>query len=298
MLLMRNEWRALAAQAAWRLAQPALYVVATPLGNQFDLSLRALAVLDGVAGIAAEDTRVTRRLLKEWGIVTPLVAVHAHNEVVASHMLIERLRAGDSWALVSDAGTPAVSDPGARVVAAVRAAGFPVVAIPGPSAVTAAISISGWGEAGFAFYGFLPAKSAQRRVAIARAAAGTLPIVWFETPHRIAASLGDLVAHFGQEHTIFLARELTKRFEEHFQGPLIAAQQWLSVCPERQQGEFVLVVPPQTDRQQQREAAQRWLERFLAAGVARSEAVRWAAELFAISKNQLYDWSIAHEPKE
>ncbi len=295
---MQEDWRWLVAQAAWRVAQPALYVVATPLGNRFDLSLRALAVLDGVAGIAAEDTRVTRRLLEAWGIVTPLVAVHAHNEVVASQMLIERLRAGESWALVSDAGTPAVSDPGARVVAAVRAAGFPVVAIPGPSAVTAAISISGWGEEGFAFYGFLPAKSVQRRAAIARAAAGTLPVVWFETPHRIAAALSDLVTHFGGKHPIFLARELTKRFEEHFQGSLASAQQWLAARPERQHGEFVLVVPLQEDRQQRQLAAQRWLERFLAAGVARSEAVRWAAELFAVSKNQLYDWSIAHEPKE
>lgn len=289
---MMSSWQELAAGAAWRLPQPALYVVATPLGNRYDLSLRALAVLDGVDGIAAEDTRTTRRLLQAWGITAHLVAVHAHNEAAGAQALVERLRAGEAWALVSDAGTPAISDPGAKVVAAVRAAGFPVVAIPGPSAVTAAVSVSGWGEEGFAFHGFLPAKATQRRAAIAEAMAGRLMAVWFEAPHRIAETLADLAAHLGPDHPVFIARELTKRFEEHFQGRLSAAQQWLAARPERAQGEFVLLVPPRGEEAVRTEAARQWYARFVAAGVSRREAVRWAAELFQISKNELYDWTL------
>lgn len=292
---MQADWRALAEEAAWRLPTAALYVVATPLGNRFDLSVRALAVLSGVAGIAAEDTRVTARLLESWGIRTPLVALHAHNERSAAELLCARLAAGEHWALVSDAGTPAVSDPGVKVVAMVREQGFPVVAIPGPSAVTAAISISGWGESGFAFRGFLPAKAAQRRAAIREAAAGDLPTVWFETPHRIDEALADFAATLGTNHPVFVAREMTKRFEESFRGTVTEAQAWLAARRERKHGEFVLVVPPANDDSERTARAKAWCERFIAAGVARSEAVRWAAELFQISKNRLYDWVVAHE---
>jgi 16S rRNA (cytidine1402-2'-O)-methyltransferase len=290
---MGSDWQVLAGEAPWRLATPALYVVATPLGNRYDLSIRALAVLSGVAGIAAEDTRVTGRLLASWGINTPLLPVHDHNERAAAELLCARLAAGEHWALVSDAGTPAVSDPGVKVVAQVRERGFPVVAIPGPSAVTAAISISGFGEEGFAFRGFLPAKAAQRRAAIRDATAGDLTTVWFEAPHRIVETLRDLADILGGDHPLFLAREMTKRFEESVRGTVSRVEEWLSARHERQQGEFVLVVPPRETLHQREEAAHAWCARFLAAGVAPSEAVRWAAELFRVSKNQLYDWVIA-----
>ncbi len=272
-----------------------MYVVATPLGNLYDMSFRALAVLDAVAGIAAEDTRVSAKLLAHWGIRTPLVAVHAHNERAAAEVLIERLRAGESWALITDAGTPAVSDPGARLVAAVRTAGFAVVPIPGPSAVAAAVSVSGLCEEGFCFRGFLPSKANAREAALRAALAGDLPSVWFEAPHRIAAALAALEEICGKEYPLFVAREMTKRFEEYFAGTVGEAQGWLAARAERQQGEFVLVVPPRRDEAAAWAEAQRWCGEFCAAGVRLPQAVRWAAEIAGVSRKALYAWALTQK---
>ncbi|MCX7946003.1 MAG: 16S rRNA (cytidine(1402)-2'-O)-methyltransferase [Hydrogenophilus sp.] len=293
-------WRALAGAAQWRLPTPALYVVATPLGNRFDVSLRALAVLDGVDGIAAENPRVSSRLLAMWGIERPMVRLFAHNEVKQTGWLVQRLQGGESWALISDAGTPGISDPGGRVVQGVRAAGFPVVVIPGPSAVTSAVALSGFGEEGFCFGGFLPSRRAQRRSTLARAAGGEVPMVWFEAPHRIAETLVDVVEVLGEAQPLFVGRELTKAFEEVFVGRAGEAVEWLRAREERRQGEFVLVVPPAAEREREEgwRRAEAWFFRFRAAGVAMGVAARWAAELGGVPRGMLYGWALEREERE
>lgn len=225
-----------------RQGSAALYVVATPLGNLGDITVRALEVLRAVDRIAAEDTRHTRKLLQHYGIGKPLLAVHRHNEQRSAQRLIERLAAGESLALVSDAGTPAVSDPGARVVARVREAGHRVVPIPGPNAAVAALSASGLAEPHFLFYGFLPATRAQRLAELDRLAALPHVLVFYETPHRIAGVLHDLVQRLGEERRLVVARELTKLFESIDVMPLREAPDWLAADPNRSRGEFVLVV--------------------------------------------------------
>jgi 16S rRNA (cytidine1402-2'-O)-methyltransferase len=220
---------------------PGLYVVATPIGNLGDLTLRALETLRAVDVIAAEDTRVTRTLLAHYAIATRVVAVHAHNERASAERLCAWLAEGRRVALVTDAGTPAVSDPGALVVARVRAAGHRVVPVPGASALTAALSAAGLAAEGVVFAGFLPARGAERRARLADLAAGPWAIVLFESPHRISATLGDLHAALG-DRDVVIARELTKRFESIERVPLAGAREWLAASPDRGRGEFVLVL--------------------------------------------------------
>ncbi|MDX3907889.1 MAG: 16S rRNA (cytidine(1402)-2'-O)-methyltransferase [Pigmentiphaga sp.] len=224
---------------------PALYVVATPIGNLGDLSLRAQACLQRAHVIAAEDTRMTRPLLDAWGIGTPLMAAHRHNEAQAAQAIIGRLAAGERVALVSDAGAPGVSDPGARVVREVRAAGYPVVPVPGASAVIAALMASGATSdenPAFVFAGFPPPKAAARQKWLAQWCGLPAPVVMYESPHRMPATLSDLLSVCGAERRITVARELTKRFEEIATLPLGQAQAWLAGHPQRAQGEFVLIV--------------------------------------------------------
>jgi 16S rRNA (cytidine1402-2'-O)-methyltransferase len=220
---------------------PGLYVVATPIGNLGDITRRALETLAGVDIVAAEDTRVTRGLLTHYGIGTRLVALHAHNERGAAQKVLAWIAEGKSVALVSDAGTPGVSDPGALLVAEVRAAGHPVVPIPGASALTAALSASGIVAEGTVFAGFLPARGAERRARLAALAAGPWAIALFEAPHRVAQTLGDLHAALG-ERDVVIARELTKMFETIARVPLAEARAWVEADPDRRRGEFVLVV--------------------------------------------------------
>jgi 16S rRNA (cytidine1402-2'-O)-methyltransferase len=223
-----------------------LYVVATPIGHLDDLSPRAARILREVDLVAAEDTRVTRVLLRHAGSSAPLISARAHNEAQAAARIVALLAEGKSVALVSDAGTPAISDPGARVVAAVHAAGYPVVAIPGPSALTALLSAAGLEEGPILFEGFLPARARARRdrldtLAAAAGAAGAALVV-YEAPHRIDALLADLLRVFDPAHRIVIGRELTKVFEEVVVMPLGAATGWLDERPQRRRGEYVLAL--------------------------------------------------------
>ncbi len=214
-----------------------LYVVATPIGNLEDVTLRALRILREVSVIAAEDTRRTSRLLQHYSISTPTTSLHAHNEDARTPRLVARLLGGESVALVSDAGTPVVSDPGARLVAAAHAAGVRVEPVPGPSAVLAVISASGIGGDGFLFVGFPPARAAARLEWLSRLAAEPRPLVLYEAPHRIRATLEDMLAAFG-DRMMAVGRELTKAHEELVVRPI--SEHLAAVGDGR--GEYALVV--------------------------------------------------------
>ena len=219
-----------------------LYVVATPIGNLRDITLRALDVLTGVDCIAAEDTRVSSTLLRRYGIQTKLVALHEHNEREQASRLVSMLADGQSIALISDAGTPGLSDPGSIAVAAVRASGYAVVPIPGPSAVAALMSVVGWPAASFQFVGFLPAKGGARRATLQTLSVQRAALVFYEAPHRIVETIDDLVVVFGGERRVTLGRELTKRFESIHETTLGALREWIVADADRQRGEFALVV--------------------------------------------------------
>lgn len=201
-------------------ARGRLQVVATPIGNLADLSPRARAALASAVVIAAEDTRHTRVLLEAVGVSTPLVSLHAHNEATRVPELLARLARGEDVALVSDAGTPLISDPGFELVRRAAEAGFTVQAVPGPSAITAALAVAGLPTQRFCFEGFLPARAAERRRALAQLAHETRTLVFFEAPHRIRATLADLAAAFGPERPAAVARELTKMHESLYRGTL------------------------------------------------------------------------------
>ena len=219
-----------------------LFVVATPIGNLADLSPRGLEALGSAAVIAAEDTRHTRLLLQAAGVSTALVSLHAHNESQRVPELLERLADGVDVALVSDAGTPLLSDPGFELVSRAAAAGFAVHTIPGPSAITAALSVAGLPTHRFCFEGFLPARAAERRAALAELAHETRTLVFFEAPHRIAAALEDLVAHFGAARRAAVARELTKTHETIYRGTLAELHARAQAEENFARGELTVVV--------------------------------------------------------
>ena len=241
-----STWKRLAERvAAQHWPAPALYVVATPIGNLGDLSLRAWQTLSRCDVIAAEDTRSSRPLLDAWGIVTPLMAAHRHNEAAAAQTIVQRLESGERVALISDAGAPAVSDPGARIVRVVREAGFPVVPVPGASAVIAALMASGVTSdenPAFVFAGFPPPRQGARRKWLQGWCAVAAPVVMFESPHRVQATVDDLLAVCGPGRRLTIARELTKRFEQINTLRLGDAAEWLRDDAHRRQGEFVLIV--------------------------------------------------------
>ena len=230
-----------------------LYVVATPIGNLEDLSPRAARILCDVAFVAAEDTRRTATLLRHVGSNAAMLVADEHHEQRAAQKIAQHLAAGNSVALVSDAGTPAISDPGGRIVAAIRAEGYRVVAVPGACAAAAALSIAGLTHAGggWIFAGFLPTKTQERLRVLAdwKARAGDdLALVFYEAPHRIDAALAALAEVFGAEREILIARELTKIFEQSVRLPLGEAVAWLNADPNHARGEFVLVVYPPADQ--------------------------------------------------
>ena len=266
-----------------------LYVVSTPIGNLADLSERARAVLAQVDRIAAEDTRTSRKLLGAYGIQTPCVAVHEHNESQVCEQLVAQLREGQSLALISDAGTPLVSDPGFSLVRAARAAGVPVLAVPGASALLAALAVSGLPTDRFSFEGFAPAKSGARQRWLQARAAEPRTQVYYESPHRIVDCLSDMLAVFGAQRPICVARELTKRFEETHTAPMAEALAWLKADPNRQRGEFVLVVggAEVAEGDAEDREAERVLDALLAV-LEPSAAARTAAQLTGFSRNQLY----------
>ncbi|URX64435.1 16S rRNA (cytidine(1402)-2'-O)-methyltransferase [Luteibacter anthropi] len=219
-----------------------LYVVATPIGHRDDISARAIETLRKVAVIAAEDTRHTRPLLQHLGIDTPLVALHDHNERTAVDALVERLRQGDDVALVSDAGTPLISDPGFRLVRAVRAAGLKASPVPGPSAVVAALSVAGLPSDRFIFEGFLPAKGGARRSRLTELAGESRTLIFYESSHRIVECLEDMREVFGADREAVMARELTKLFETVLGAPLGELVERVTADPNQQKGEFVVMV--------------------------------------------------------
>ena len=270
-----------------------LYVVATPIGNLADISLRALHVLSRVDAVACEDTRHTQQLLRAYGLERPsaqLLAVHQHNEAQSAQSVIDRLAQGERVAYVSDAGTPAVSDPGARLVAAVRQAGFRVLPLPGPSSVTTALSASGMtGETGFVFAGFLSSKSGERMQAVQALAQEARAVVLLEAPHRIEALALALSALGSRPVTV--GRELTKQFEQLHTLAAADLPAWLAEKPERQRGEFVLVLhntPVSESTGQGLKVLQ-----LLLAELPLKTAVKLAAEITGESKNGLYEQALA-----
>jgi len=271
------------------LKTPGLYVVATPLGNLGDISARALDVLRGADAIACEDTRHTRKLLDHFGIRGETFSLHEHNEAAAAEKLLRLLREGCAVALVSDAGTPAVSDPGARAVAAVREAGFAVIPVPGPNAAIAALSASGLTDPHFLFYGFLPAKAVARRKALAELKPLPCALVFYEAPHRIEETLADLAAALEPDRTLVVARELSKLFESIVSLPLAEAPAWLAADADRRRGEFVLAVsaPPVHSAQDVPAEAARALEALLAE-LPLKQAVKLAASITGATRNALY----------
>ena len=270
---------------------PALYVVPTPLGNLGDMSPRAIDVLRQVAWVAAEDTRHSAPLLKHFGVTARMLAAHEHNEESAAQQILARLRDGDSVALLSDAGTPGISDPGARIVARVRADGHRVVPLPGPCAAVTALSASGLVEPHFLFYGFLPAKARQREEALRSLVALPYALVFYEAPHRILETVAALASVLGSERTLVLARELTKLFETIHACPLGEALAWLQADANRQRGEFVLMVSGAAPAEDDGEG-ERVLKLLLDDGLPVKQAARLAHEITGMGKNRLYDLAL------
>ena len=271
-----------------------LYVVATPIGNLSDITLRALEVLKSVDAIAAEDTRHTSGLLSHFGIAKKLIAVHEHNEHQSAEKLLALLLAGQNIALVTDAGTPAVSDPGAIVVDLVRKAGIKVVPIPGASAVIAALSASGISQNGFLFYGFLPASGSARRKALEILKAQAVTLVFYEAPHRIIESIVDMAAVLGADRRITIAREITKTFETIYSCELSKAEAWLQADANQQRGEFVLLVEAAAikDAEEIPEDTVRILK-LLLADLPLKQAVQLTTEITGEKKNVLYELALS-----
>jgi len=263
-----------------------LFIVATPIGNLADASPRALETLRAADVIACEDTRTTRTLLARYGIATRSLALHQHNERAAAGRLIEALKAGRNVALVSDAGTPGLSDPGALLVEQAHRAGIRVSPLPGPSAAAAAFSAAGFAAGRFLFAGFLPAAPAARRKALAGLDL-PCPVIFYEAPHRIRETLNDLAARFGPEREIAIARELSKKFEEVARLALGETAAWLAAQPHRVQGEFVLVLGPGEEKSAAAIDAERTLDVLLEA-LGPSEAARLAARITGMPKRELY----------
>ncbi|MBK7016321.1 MAG: 16S rRNA (cytidine(1402)-2'-O)-methyltransferase [Sulfuritalea sp.] len=265
----------------------ALYVVGTPIGNLGDITLRALETLRGVDLVACEDTRHARQLLDHHGIKAQTLALHQHNENEAAEKLVAQLGAGKRVALITDAGTPGVSDPGARAVAAVRAAGFKVIPIPGPNAAITALSAAGLSDPRFLFVGFLPAKVGARRTAISDLATVAATLVFYEAPHRVRETVADLVELLdGARHIVF-ARELTKLFEQIAAMPLAEAPAWLAADANRERGEFVLLVSAPPPREGMDAESERVLA-VLLAELPVKQAAKLAAEITGQPKNALY----------
>jgi 16S rRNA (cytidine1402-2'-O)-methyltransferase len=271
-----------------------LYVVATPIGNLGDISARALAVLAQADLVAAEDTRTTGHLLSHHGIGAKLVALHEHNERARAAELVARMQAGKTIALVSDAGTPGISDPGALLVARAMAAGITVCPIPGANAAIAALSAAGLAAPHFLFYGFLPVKPAGRRTALAALRELPYALVFYEAPHRVTECVADLAATLGGEREIVIARELTKLFEAIHRCRLDEAGAWLAADPNRQRGEFVLIVSgAQEEKQEGLPAEAERVLRLLLEELPLKQAAALAAAITGARKNELYERALA-----
>jgi 16S rRNA (cytidine1402-2'-O)-methyltransferase len=265
-----------------------LYVVATPIGNLEDITYRAVRVLSEVDLIAAEDTRHSRVLLSHYGITTAMQAFHEHNEAQLEGKMLERLSQGQSIALVSDAGTPLLSDPGYRLVRAAREAGLPVFVVPGPSAVTAALSVAGLPTDRFAFEGFLPVKSAARKKRLEALGPETRTLVFFESSHRIEATLADMQQVFGEQRQAAVCRELTKKFETVLRGTMSELQQELARDPNQGRGEFVVIVGGREDDAGTALSGAHRMALALLEFLPASQAARVAAQLNGVPRRDVY----------
>jgi probable S-adenosylmethionine-dependent methyltransferase, YraL family len=270
-----------------------LYVVATPIGNLGDMTPRAVEVLQRVARIAAEDTRHSAGLLRHFGIHTPLFALHEHNEREASVEVVQRLQQGEDIALISDAGTPLISDPGFPLARLAHEAGIRVVPLPGASALITALSAAGLPTDRFTFEGFLPPKSTARRHALEALVAERRTLAFYEAPHRLLETLEDMAAVFGAERLAVLARELTKTFETLRRAPLGELLEFVRGDSDQQRGEAVLLVhgapPPAADAL---DDESRRVAELLAAELPVKQAAALAAKITGAKKNQIYDYLV------
>lgn len=276
-------------QADTPISPGTLYIVGTPIGNMRDISLRSLDVLASVDVIAAEDTRVTARLLEYHSIKKKMISMHAHNEAATVIRIERALMDGYSVALVTDAGTPAISDPGALMVKHIRNLGYDVIPIPGPNAAICALSAAGITEPHFLFYGFLPASPPARRRELQQLKSLPYTLIFYEAPHRIIECVKDLAEVVGGHRELTIARELTKLFETIYVCPLADAVHWLQADPNRQRGEFVLLLthPSKSAEDELSDQAQHALKLLLET-LPLKQAVKLAADITGESKNMLY----------
>ncbi|MGC8783410.1 MAG: 16S rRNA (cytidine(1402)-2'-O)-methyltransferase [Armatimonadota bacterium] len=274
-------------------ASGTLYVVATPIGNLEDITLRALRILREVNLVAAEDTRVTRKLMSHYDIHTPLTSLHEHSPPAKIEQLLQRLRAGESIALVTDAGTPTLSDPGSVLIRRAREEGVPVACVPGASAVTAAVSLAGLPEGRFVFDGFPPRKAKERRAYLRSLADEHRAVVWFEAPHRLCDLLKDALEVLGNRE-LFIARELTKQFEEARSATVI---EWLTHFEQNPpRGEFTLILlPQQKEPASSTEDPLQMVAELIAQGMTEKEALKEAAKRSGISRRDLYTLWVARK---
>lgn len=276
------------------MSEPALYVVATPIGNLGDMVPRAIETLQTVQLIAAEDTRHSAKLLEHFHIQTPLVAYHDHSDAQRTEYLLERIRQGDSIALISDAGTPLVSDPGFQLVAAARLAGIRVVPIPGACAVIAALSASGLPSDRFSFEGFLPSKQVARSKRLQGLAAETATLIFYEAPHRIVETLVDVMTVFGESRSVVMARELTKTFETFLSGTVSEVLALVQADSNQRRGEIVLLVhgAPKAEVVEINPEAER-IMRLLAVELPPKKAAALTEQITGVKKKQIYQHFVA-----
>ena len=276
-----------------------LQVVATPIGNMGDVTARARQALESAAAIAAEDTRHTGTLLQALGIARPLLSLHAHNETQRVPEILARLAAGETIALVSDAGTPLLSDPGYELVRAATEAGIDVEAIPGPSAITAALAVAGLPVSRFCFEGFLPARERERRAHLSQLAAEPRTLVFFEAPHRIAGTLADLAAELGNDRRAVVARELTKAHETIYRGTLAELAQRATTEDNFQRGEITIVVAGATPTATGIDTALlRRAVDLLSKELSPSRAAAVAAQLTGATRSEAYALALRHSAAE
>lgn len=277
----------------------ALYIVATPLGNLGDITRRALEVLESVDLIAAEDTRNSQKLLNHFGIKVPMMALHEHNERERADEIITKLESGQSIALISDAGTPLISDPGYTLVSRLHELGLKVIPIPGPSALVAGLSVSGLPTDRFCFEGFLPSKTGAREKALEALKQEERTLVFYEAPHRIVATLASIGNVFGDDRLVTLARELTKMYETIKRDTAGALLEWVSANPEQQKGECVLVVEG-AKIVRSTEAVEVDVESLLIKLLEKmslKDAAQLAADITGLKKNALYEQALALQNK-
>ena len=291
-------WQKILDKAAAQIEPQTLYVVATPIGNLADITLRALAVLQRADLVCAEDTRVSQQLLSAYGIHAKLVSVREHNERQMTDTITAALAAGQVVAQISDAGTPAVCDPGARLAAGVREAGFKVVPVAGASAVMAALSVAGVTQSDFYFAGFLPPKAGERAQWFERWREVPYAVAMFETPHRIEAALAQMAEILPNRH-LMLAREISKTFETFISGSVADVLAAVRADANQTRGEMVLVLhPPEAAAANELNNQARHIMSLLAAELPPKKAAALAAEISGANKKALYEWAVVQKQEE